>query len=145
MFSSEDDTEDDEGVGLLPHKESSDEEELRNIINEEIIDAQELFDFEWNSFEVGEFVLVSFSKKKGPNEHYVRKVVSKEDDGFKFKMLYYSRIGQSNKFVVKSNETYDVNEEDIIVKLPKANQSSGSSRVSEQLIFPVDFSSLNVT
>lgn len=144
VFSSEDDTEDEEGVGLPPYKESSDEDELRNIINEEIIDAQELFDFERNSFEVGEFVLVSFSKKKGPNEHYVGKVVSKEDGGFEFKMLFYSRIGQSNKFVVKSYETFDVNEEDILVKLPKPNQSSGSSRVSEQLIFPVDFSSLNV-
>lgn len=148
MFSSDDDTEEEEENSLSPDNDNrpieNNVEELMDIINEEIMDAQELIEFERNSFEVEDFVLVSFSKKKGPNEHYVGKIVSKEDNGFEYKMMFYSRIGQSNKFLIKSSEVYDVNEEDILVKLPKPNQPSGSSRVSEQFVFPVDFSTFNV-
>lgn len=147
-FSIEDDTdveeEEEEGINSLKEDNEHDLDDLRNIINEEIMDAQELLDFERNSFEEGEFVLVSFSKKKGPNEHFVGKIVNKEDGGFEYKMIFYSRIGQSSKFLAKSDEVFDVNEEDILVKLPKPNQLSGSNRLSEQLIFPVDFSSFNV-
>lgn len=81
MFSSEDDTEEEEEDSLYPVNEirpiKNDEDELMNIINQEIMDAQELIDFEGNSFEVGEFVLISFSKKEEPNEHYVGKIVSR--------------------------------------------------------------------
>lgn len=53
--------------------------------------------------------------------------------------MCFSHIEQSNLFLVKSNEAYDVNEEDILVKLPKPNQPPGSSRVSEQFIFQQTF------
>lgn len=47
--------------------------DLLDMINQEIDDNREEMNFERETFEVNDFVLVKFLKKKGPPEHYVGK------------------------------------------------------------------------
>lgn len=64
--------------------------------------------------------------------------------GFEFKIQFYQRIGSSSKFVIKSEEEFDVNEEDILIKLPKPTICSGSQRTAGQIWFKIDFTNYNV-
>lgn len=83
-------------------------------------------------------------QKRGPPKHYVGKIVSREQYGDEYKIQFYKRIGDTNKFVIESEEIYDVIEEDIMMKVPKPTKLGGSARTQGQLWFQVDFSNFNV-
>lgn len=50
----------------------------------------------------------------------------------------------SSKFIIESKESFDVQESDILVKLPKPTECGGSVRVASQIWFKVDFTNCNV-
>lgn len=118
--------------------------DLMDIINQEIYESQEEANFERARFEEGEYVLVGFSKKCGTPVQYVGKIISKDQHDFEYQIQFYKRIGNGNKFVKESEEIFDVVAEDIVVKLPKPVELSGSARTEGQLWFQVDFTNFNI-
>lgn len=138
-YDSESDSED------WPIEDDDDNEaEIFDIFNQEISEARDEQDFERPTFENRDFVLVGLTKKKGPTEYYVAQIVSKDLCGVEFQMKFFKRIGSTSKFMCESHELFDVNEEDILVKLPKPIECTGSARVTGQLWFQVDFDNYNV-
>lgn len=104
--------------------------ELLDIIEQEQCELKEEMDFQRSNFEKDDFVLVLFHKKTGPALNVVGKIVSKDPDGMEYQMVFLKRIGSTSKFVADTNgEAFDVNEEDILVKLPKPTVIQGSARV----------------
>lgn len=124
--------------------EDGDPESLLDLVEEEIMAIQDQDQFESCSYEIGDYVLIQFPKKKAAPDHFVGNIVSKDVSDSEFQIKFYKRIESSSKFIQESNQTYDVNEQDIILKLPKPLPMAGSNRLAGQLCFPVDFTNFNV-
>ncbi|RZF44716.1 hypothetical protein LSTR_LSTR000668 [Laodelphax striatellus] len=121
-----------------------DDDEQSIDLLDEINENYEEINFERDTFEENDFVLVKFMKKQGPPEYYVGKIISSDEHHFEYKVQFYKRIRSSCKFMKESDEIFDVVEEDIFMRLPMPKEVKGSARTSGQLYFEVDFSSLNV-
>lgn len=126
-------------------KDSDDSMTLLELVEEDMRDADEQNAFDSHDLEVEDYVLVQFPQKKGTTKHFVGKICSKDKVASECQIQFYSRISQSNKFLKKSEEIFDVLDEDIIRKLPKPVTISGSERVQRQLWFEIDFNNYNVT
>jgi hypothetical protein len=75
--------------------------------------------FEAPGLEIGDYVLVQFLQKKGKSKHFVGKIFSRNSSYRDFQIQFFKRIGGSNKFVCESEELFDVEEADIIIKIHK--------------------------
>ena len=90
--------------------------------------------------ECGSFLLVKLSGKKY-SRLYVAEVI---EVSLVYKVKYLKKSGDfGNKFIREDNSIYDVELEDIIMKLPPPSAGHGSSR-RRYLMFDVDLTSYNV-
>lgn len=138
------DSEDDDLDINLFSEEEDNITEMLEVINQETSELQDQMNFERETFEDGDYVLVNFQKKSGMPEQYVGKIISVSGDKIEYKIQFYKRIGNGNKFMKESEDVYDVDGEDILVKLPNPEVLSGSARVTGQLWFQVDFINYNI-
>ena len=132
------DSDDESGEVLLNDDSDSD------VLIEEITNFEEEEQFISSSYAVGDFVLVQFPKKKGLPEHYIGKIISKELTNSEFKIEFYRRVRSgSNKFVKESDQIYDVNDNDLVMKLPPPVPMTGSGRLAGRFWFQIDFEKYN--
>ncbi|KAJ8926844.1 hypothetical protein NQ314_020695 [Rhamnusium bicolor] len=124
--------------------EDDDPESLLDIVEQEIVNIQDQDQFESCSSEIGGYVLIQFPKEMAAPDHFVGNIVSKDVSDSEFQIKFYKRNEISRKFIQQSHQTYDVNEQDIILKLPKPIPMTSSNRVADQLWFPVDFTKFKV-
>lgn len=116
-------------INMLTNDDSDDDSnKLLRMVDDESAETREELALERPTLERDDYVLVSFQKKKCPTEYYVGKIISKDVCGFEFKIQFFKRIGLSSKFISESQNVFHVNEEDILVKLPKPTDCSGSAR-----------------
>lgn len=94
----------------------------------------------WNIWK-GRICVSNFTKKKSPPEHYVAKIISKEQNGLEYQVHFFKQIGNSSKIIKESEELFDVVREDIVAKLPKPIELEGSARTQGQFWFPMDYAS----
>lgn len=84
----------------------------------------------------GDFWLTKLSSKKKIH-YYVAEIVDIHDE---YTIKYLKKIeGTKNKFLYENDKTYDINLNDIIMKLPKPSSVGGSERQALQLAFSVSF------
>lgn len=105
----------------------------------------EISEKDFENLEVGElnredYVYVKFKKKQNI-EFYVGKICPKDSRYGEFQIKFLKRILGTSKLYEDSDGEFDVNEKDIIKKLPKLKRMTGSNRVSGHLWFQVDFHS----
>ena len=117
----------------------------------EIRELNEEYAFEKDNIEPGNFILTKLCGKKTV-KHYVAEVVTvKSQNVFVVKYLKklttsekFVRAATSEKFVRADDNLYDLDKDDIIMKLPNPSQAGGSARQQEHLLFGVDLSNFYV-
>lgn len=128
---------------------SSSESELENIVLQDESDIEENmtladliqaysddeFETDSNVIHTGEYVLIKFATKK-KLVHYValvEKIVANE-----YSVSYLRR--KVDKFIFPEvPEKYNVDKDDIVMKLPSPTFHAGTARISQKLSFPIDF------
>ncbi|KAL1489839.1 hypothetical protein ABEB36_013771 [Hypothenemus hampei] len=123
------------------YKDESDKENLtvERFIGEENLDGS--FDvININDINVGDYILVKFCTKK-KLLHYVALVENIEQD--EYDVSYLRRKG--DKFIFPSiAEKYSVPKEDVIMKLSAPTFHGGTARISQQLVFAIEFQKFNL-
>ena len=128
----------DEEIGLdegaLPTLESDDSDEYDDEMRNVVADEQEL------PVKEGDFVVVKLSGKK-VQKHYIGQVSQVPSHDQKGTIKYLKREKQSSfQFVFSNDDEYDIEEEDIVQKLPAPFSNGGTARAARHLVFPVDLS-----
>lgn len=91
-----------------------------------------------------DYILVQFHEKKSV-KHYVAKIIEMQDKHEVFVVEYLKKCLDSNKFKIeKDAELFEVNVEDITLKLPAPTIVGGTERREKQLIFPASFAGYHV-
>lgn len=119
-------------------------DELEDLADEAQILAK---DFEQclniQELKLDDFVLVEF---KGPKsvKYFVAKIIERQDKEI-FVVKYLKKCLDSPRFrIEKDTELFEVNVEDIKLKLPTPTVYGGTQRLSKQLKFPVSFVGYNL-
>ena len=103
-------------------------ESKEEVINEEPVNPKHI--------NIGDFLLIKFEKKKAVI-HYVAKVVFKYNVT-EYKVLYLRKKAGSSKFIFPIVEDKaSVYVRDVVLQLPKATFSKGTSRTSSLYSFSV--------
>lgn len=97
-------------------------------------------DIECGDIKEEDFVLVKLAGKK-KILHYVAKVVKKID--FVYEILYLVKTG-TNTFILRNETVYEIEEEEIICKLPPPIATGSSARQKNSLKFPVNFNAFDM-
>lgn len=132
---------------------SSSESEAEGIILQDESDVDDMtladlvesnsdneFDTCSNEIHSGDYVLIKFATKK-KLVHYVALVENIK--GSEYCVSYMRR--QVNKFVFPTvPENYNVDKDDIVMKLPSPSCQGGTARMSQKLAFPIDFQKFSV-
>lgn len=84
--------------------------DVLNNENEVLEDLQ----FESEEIKSGDFVLVKMASEK-ENRYYVAEIVAKNEVAYE---VQYLTIEENNTFIQKNNTIYEVDESDIVTKLP---------------------------
>lgn len=135
------DSSDDENAEIPLQDSSSDGDYFEKLVEEENMEIQQERDIENSTILEGDFVLVELKGKKSVR-HYIVEI--KKISGKRYlEGVYLKKIMNSNKFV-KSGELYEIDESDILKKLPKPSVVGGSERRMEQFSFSVDFMCYNM-
>ncbi|KAK4882225.1 hypothetical protein RN001_005544 [Aquatica leii] len=133
---------DDENIEIPTQDSSSDDDNyLEKIIEEANIEMETEREIDNTSILEGDFVLVELKGKKSAR-HYVAEIIKNFGEGH-FEVIYMKKMLGCNKFV-KCETVYEIDESDIVKKLPKPTAVGGSGRRMEQFSFPIDFMSYNM-
>lgn len=134
------DSEDDD-VGVLVLQDSSDEDydELLSDYLQDIDEFENEQRFDINNCKVGDFVLVQYLKKIGNPDHFIGEILGCDNAVSEYQVKFLKRLFKTNKFIYDSEEMFDVNESDIVMKLPKPVKCGTSRRQNEQLVFEINF------
>ncbi|KAK4877818.1 hypothetical protein RN001_010324 [Aquatica leii] len=133
---------DDENIEIPTQDSSSDDDNyLEKIIEEANIEMETETEIDNTSILEGDFVLVELKRKKSAR-HYVAEIIKNFGEGH-FEVIYMKKMLGCNKFV-KCETVYEIDESDIVKKLPKPTAVGGSGRRMEQFSFPIDFMSYNM-
>lgn len=109
----------------------------------EVIKNDNPSDEEMYSSEIvsGDYILIKFATKKKV-VHYVALVENVDEN--EFGVSYLRRKG--DKFIFPQvPEKFDVLKEDVVMKLPVPTFYGGTARVSQQLVFAINFTKFNVS
>lgn len=91
-----------------------------------------------NSMHVNDFILVKW-KGKRKIKYLVAKVMGFELKDV-FEVVYLKKCLDSNKFIQKDSELlYELQVEDVRLKLPAPSVFGGTQRLNKQINFPVSF------
>lgn len=127
-----------------PSSSDSDEDFDEDLCQNESDMSEDFVDLEdpdHTKIEVGSFVLIRMLGKKS-SKHFVAEVFGKDCGVYEVK--YLKKDLDSQKFTFVDPIRYEVDEEDVVWKLPQPLMSGGSERQIQKLTFGVDLSSFNV-
>lgn len=90
--------------------------------------------------EVGEYVLVKFTGKRSTIKHFVGVVVETDGVGMLSTVSFFKAVPGANPAFVKSEpeDLAEVDDQDIILRLPPPSNAGGTGRLAERMVFPVD-------
>lgn len=132
----------DEQMTLLSDEEDYDmsmEELLQGVLGDEM-DIALQDNIECVEIKVDDYVLVKLAGKK-KTLYYVAKVVKKVD--IVYEIQYLVKTGM-NTFLLRNENIYEIDEEEIICKLPPPSTTGSSERLKQSLKFPVNFSAYDM-
>lgn len=131
--SDDDDGKEDEALAKRLEKEDSSGDEL---------DTEEPPRSPRPTTEVGEYVLVKFTGKKTNVRHFVGMVVETDGCGVLSTVSFFKTIHGINPSFIKSEpeDITDIDDTDIVLRLPPPTNTGGTSRLSQRIVFPVDLS-----
>lgn len=127
----------------LPLDLDDESNDLNEFIDEILNDEKELEEevqFEDNKIQKGDYALVKVSGKR-KTVHYVVEIVGKHD--FQYDVKFLVKTG-TNSFLLKNETVYQIEEDDIVLKLPPPVSTGGSERQISHLKFAVNFNSFIV-
>lgn len=124
--------------------------QIEEISSEELSDIAEFSDFTddasftvadiYDTIEKGDFCLTRLQGKK--TEHfYVAEII--DIKGEQYNVKYLKKIAHTNKFLYEK-DVYEIENKNIVFKLPKPKSVGGSERQCMQLTFGISFSNYNV-
>ena len=94
-----------------------------------------------DTIEKGDFCLTVLQGKK--TEHfYVAEIIDVKEEQYSVK--YLKKIAHSNKFLYDKDDVYEIENTNIVFKLPKPKSVGASERQCMQLTFGNSFSNYNV-
>lgn len=140
--SSSDDCDDDLIPIDLDYEEKETLKQLQDEVDlKEAEFAEESLFLEGNLTEGG-FVLVRLVGKRSVG-YYVAEIVKKLNAST-FQVKYLKRLSDTNMFVREIEDVYDIEIDDVEMRLPLPMTVGGSQRQMLQLSFPVDLSTYDV-
>lgn len=89
----------------------------------------------------GDFCVVELKGKKNI-KNYVAVIINIDRNDLKVK--YLKRIIGTNKFIYEDAKIYDLQLEDVLLKLPPPTTAGGTARRESQMVFAIDIQSFNL-
>ncbi|KAG8271207.1 hypothetical protein J6590_068632 [Homalodisca vitripennis] len=115
-------------------------EELIQSVWEEEMDIALQDKIECVEIKQDDYVLVKLAGKKKVL-YYVAKVITKVDVVYEIQYLMKT---ENNTFILRNETIYEIDEEEVICKLPTPSTTGSSERLKQSLKFPVNFSAYDM-
>ena len=118
----------------LEKEDSSGDERQADYVEEQ--------DEEERIVQVGDYVLVKFTSKRGLTKHYVGTVTDKDCLDMLTTVSFFKTVVGDNVTFLKSEpeDVAVVDNRDIVLNLPPPTKTGRTSRLAERLTFPISLS-----